>query len=115
LRSLALPTCSALVRYSSLLSCSAFGTPKFKFVQALNEGGILILLISTIYTGLDPREMRDDFQVGLERDVEMTLEHGSQARLEIYICIELKERWISSRHGERLRLPSTINCVRDGH
>ena len=60
------------------------------------------------------REMRDDFQAGLGRDDEMTLEHGSQARLEIYICSELKERWISSGLGERLELPSTILCMRDG-
>jgi hypothetical protein len=58
--------------------------------------------------------MRDYFQAGLERDDEMTLEHGSHARLEVYICSKLKERWISSGLGERLRLPSTINCVRDG-
>jgi hypothetical protein len=62
MRSLALLTCSALVRYSALLTCSALGAPKFTFVQALNEGAILILLISTIYSGLDEnREMRDDF------------------------------------------------------
>jgi hypothetical protein len=29
------------------------GAPKFTFAQALDEGEILILLISTIYTGLD--------------------------------------------------------------
>ena len=44
--------------------------------------------------------MRDYFQAGLERDDEMTLEHGSHARLEVYICSKLKERWISSRLGE---------------
>jgi hypothetical protein len=99
------------MRYSALPTSSALGTPKFTFVQALNEGGILILLISTIYTGLDTREMRDDFQVGIERDDEMTHEHGSEARLQIYISSELKARWITSGLGERLRLPSTINCV----
>jgi hypothetical protein len=69
------------------------------------------------------RKMRDDFQVDLERDDKMTLDHGSQTMLEIYKCGKLKERWISSwfgegwissRLGERLRLPSTFNCVRDG-
>jgi hypothetical protein len=91
------------------------GASKFAFVQALDEGGILILLISTIYSGLDTRKMRDDFQAGLVTDDEMTLEHRSHARLEIYICSKVKERWISSRLGERLRLPGTINCVRDSH
>ena len=60
------------------------------------------------------REMRENFEPGIERDDEMTLEHGFQARLEIYICSQLKERWISSGLGERLELPSTILCMRDG-
>jgi hypothetical protein len=61
------------------------------------------------------REMRNNYQMGLERDNEMTLEYGSQAWLEIYIHSELKEKWISSGLGERLRLPSTVDCVRDSH
>jgi hypothetical protein len=60
------------------------------------------------------REMRCNGQAGLERDDQMTPEHKSQARLELYICSELKERWILSRLRERLRLASTINCVGDG-
>ncbi|KAF8541831.1 hypothetical protein BDD12DRAFT_877730 [Trichophaea hybrida] len=54
------PRCSTVVRsqvllrYSVLLKCSAVGSaPKFTFAQAFDEGQILILLISTIYTVLD--------------------------------------------------------------
>jgi hypothetical protein len=58
------------------------------------------------------RQMRDDFQAGLERDDKITLDIGSDARLEIYICSKLKDRWILSGLGERLRLLSTMICVR---
>ncbi|KAF8538278.1 hypothetical protein BDD12DRAFT_885586 [Trichophaea hybrida] len=54
------PRCSTVVRsqvllrYSVLLKCSAVGSaPKFTFAHAFDEGQILILLISTIYTVLD--------------------------------------------------------------
>jgi hypothetical protein len=53
LGSQALLRCSVLMIYLAPLTCSAFGDPKFTFVQALNEGGILILLISIIYTAFD--------------------------------------------------------------
>jgi hypothetical protein len=45
-----LSTCEMLMRYSALLLFLALsGTPKFTFAQALDEGEIMILLISTIY------------------------------------------------------------------
>jgi hypothetical protein len=59
----ALLRCSALLKLSklmtspALLTCSALGSaPKFTFAQALDEGEILIRLISTIYTGLDEKK-----------------------------------------------------------
>jgi hypothetical protein len=65
MRSLALQRSYRLIRFSTLIKCSAFlirsvfdapeilGVSKFTFPQDLDEGIILILLIPAIYTVLD--------------------------------------------------------------